>query len=133
MKSNVDLTADRRFFRKNSISVRQLFKKTTVPWKANELSILLNKIKNPNEQVFITGNREQRQKAKYYKEMPNRCDRCGKILDMPWKRVHNLCSECNELLTKEYSKKSGVFTLMRNNEKYKNFHKDSNRNLFLNI
>lgn len=132
MKNNVDLTLDRRFSRMNTISVHQLFEQTKKPWEPNQLKALMNKINDPTEQIVLTGNKEDRAKARYYKEMPERCDRCGRILDVPWRRRYSLCVECNDWLDEECDHNRGAYIQRRRNNKYKNFRPDVEGNLILN-
>ena len=102
MKTNVDLTENRVF------SNPLLKFKITLPWQKCKIfdvkleqSNLLKPIVNGE---FITGNREERTRAKFEYKMREEyditCDRCGKKIYFPDGQYH-LCKKCEKEISKK--------------------------------
>lgn len=104
MKDNVDLTLNRDF-RNKDINIQSL-KKTLLnklqkfPWSFTDN--MLNTTTNYDE-LFFTGNREEREKKKEYDNYKNQtsCERCGKDLSKKrWDNYNGLCEKCISSLEK---------------------------------
>lgn len=86
MKSNIDLTSNEMFSRKQ----------------------FRNRALEPRFEGILTGNREER----YLKNLCEQevtgdyCDCCGKYLKtIPWDRTYGLCKKCMDYCDKHYSDK----------------------------
>lgn len=47
---------------------------------------------NMAEQIFKT--KERKFKEDYY----SHCERCGKLIRIPWRRIYDLCEKCNNVM-----------------------------------
>lgn len=122
MNNKVDLTSNRRFSinrEKRGLTVSELFKlKKRKPWEPSDLQRIKNLINDPLKQLVLIGNKEQRNKTRYYKNMEKSCDRCGALLRKPWYNNFGLCTKCSKSIDEEYNTKNkGLFIIRRNNNK----------------
>lgn len=98
MKTNVDLTENRVF------SNPLLKFKITLPWQKRKIFDDSNLLKPIVNGEFITGNREERMRAKFECKMREEyditCDRCGKKIYFPDGQYH-LCKKCEKEISKK--------------------------------
>ena len=109
MKYNVDLTIDSDF----SNSTEDRIKNLVFSQMSSKLiwnKILDEEIEYNSDEIFITGNKEERKRKKFYNEFLKTCEKCGIDLEtIPWKSCDSLCSKCDEELKKRYDNLFWIF------------------------
>lgn len=105
MKSNVDLTLNRDFRKKNTNfkSIAQFIKNKKLLW--DDFRFVNNSSNNDETQLIFTGDKFERKYKKYVEMRNNQCDRCGEILDkFPWYNTQGLCHICDSELESQTKK-----------------------------
>ena len=117
MKRNVDLTESRMFSNQNAINHIWINVNTGIQthigiasdeqFSSNSSFSDEYNLDHQRESIIATGNKTQRNKIKWYREMenPTHCVRCGNDLcNKPWISNGELCEQCETDLDKEHSK-----------------------------
>lgn len=104
MKSNIDLTANGDFRKKEPLNLWDLFYKPKFLWNFEGLAL---ELKDKSQEVFITGNKQEVLRELRFRrrnsEINEVCHRCGKPLS-PWNKHFNLCKECEIHISKTSNK-----------------------------
>lgn len=106
MKSNIDLTDNQIFSRRNIGDVQSLvvagLYKSIFPWN---IAPLWNRsgdeydMDHQHKAIIATGDKEQRAEVRLLRQMDsgNYCDCCGRRINLiPWDKETGLCRKCDE-------------------------------------
>lgn len=104
LSPDVDLTQNHQFsIDRISALQRAVQRQLKIkPWDKKTYS--LPESTDPSTELILTGNAEDRATKKWYLEYVNEtnCERCGKELKVPWRKVGCLCRQCADELDAEY-------------------------------
>ena len=105
----VDLTENRDFSKQLDISnviISPEIMSSVISLRENDMMtneeyFLISKYENIFGRKHVHINRAEsifNKEEKFEEEMRQHCQRCGKLLRIPWKRKHDLCIKCNSIL-----------------------------------
>ena len=104
LSPDVDLTQNHQFSDDRISALQRAVQRQLKikPWDIR--TYRLEESADPSTELILTGNAEDRATKKWYIEYVNEtnCERCGRELKIPWKKVGCLCRQCTDELDDEY-------------------------------
>lgn len=112
MRANIDLTENRDFQKFKvgteigfNSDIRDSLIKRGFNIRSFVFPFSVEDYLSNNENLFNVGNREDLERAKFYKGFEDTCERCGFTFSKrPWHRVYGLCKDCDDGLEEEFSR-----------------------------